>query len=202
MGKILAMPRRGLTNAHAHGPRHEMMEKSATTSPDIASLVNNDIPTVRNPEHVEKPQRAILRSPRGICSSVHPPSPSELSINECCAPRAPLRSPPDKKMGISKSNRIIILLVIDSAFFLLELVVGKQCCHHFLRYPAKSITQAMLSIHSLSLRTHSTWFVLDAPLHWSVLTGYSSMMSYHYVLACGLSKLRTTRAAQQCIRTG
>lgn len=173
MCKMLAMPRRWLTNADAHGPRHGMMEKSATTSPDTASLVNNEIHTVRNPQHIEKPQRAILRSPRGIRSSVHPPSPSKLSINECCAPRAPLRSHTDKKMGISKSNRIIILLVIDSAFFLLELVVGRQSCHHFLRYQAKTITQAMLSIHSLSLRTHSTWFVLDPRLHWSVLTRYS-----------------------------
>lgn len=29
-------------------------------------------------------------------------------------------------MGLSKSTRIAILLAIDSAFFLLELVVGKQ----------------------------------------------------------------------------
>jgi hypothetical protein len=28
-------------------------------------------------------------------------------------------------MGLSKTNRIIILLVIDAAFFLLELITGK-----------------------------------------------------------------------------
>jgi len=28
-------------------------------------------------------------------------------------------------MGLSKSNRIMILLAIDSAFFFLELIVGK-----------------------------------------------------------------------------
>lgn len=30
-------------------------------------------------------------------------------------------------MGFSKSTRIMILLGIDSAFFLLELVVGESC---------------------------------------------------------------------------
>lgn len=29
-------------------------------------------------------------------------------------------------MGLSKTNRIIILLVIDSAFFLLELITGEH----------------------------------------------------------------------------
>lgn len=28
-------------------------------------------------------------------------------------------------MGLSKTNRIVILLVIDSAFFLLELITGE-----------------------------------------------------------------------------
>lgn len=32
-------------------------------------------------------------------------------------------------MGLSKTNRIIILLVIDSAFFLLELITGEYPLH-------------------------------------------------------------------------
>jgi hypothetical protein len=44
-------------------------------------------------------------------------------LNECCAPRE--KTPRLKgMMGLSKTQRILVLLAIDSAFFLLELVVG------------------------------------------------------------------------------
>ena len=56
--------------------------------------------------------------------STTPPDSSATTLNECCAPK---RAQPEtsRKMGLSKSQRIGILLAIDSAFFILELVVGK-----------------------------------------------------------------------------
>lgn len=114
------MGKHWLTKADVHGPPEEMMDTSAATSQDTSSSLNNEV------QQIEKPQKAILRSPRSFCSSIHLSSPSELSINACCATLAQVKVPTTKTMGISKSNRIIILLVIDSAFFLLELVVGKE----------------------------------------------------------------------------
>jgi hypothetical protein len=58
--------------------------------------------------------------------SSEPPSPFNSScetLNECCAPCAQvprLKS----RMGLSKSQRIGVLLGIDTAFFLVELTVG------------------------------------------------------------------------------
>lgn len=74
---------------------------------------------------IEKPQKAVLRSPNTLCPSIPLSSPSQLSVDACCAPYAPASAAATSKMGLSKSHRIIVLLVIDSAFFLLELVVGK-----------------------------------------------------------------------------
>ena len=33
-------------------------------------------------------------------------------------------------MGLSKSSRIFLLLVVDTAFFLLELIVGESSCNY------------------------------------------------------------------------
>jgi hypothetical protein len=55
---------------------------------------------------------------------------SESTIYECCAPRQAQASTKFRKMGLSKSQRICILLGIDSVFFVIELVVGMQCCRH------------------------------------------------------------------------
>lgn len=52
-------------------------------------------------------------------------------------------------MGISKSNRILILLAIDSAFFLLELVVGKPLKYCILE--SDSNAQPGYAVHSLAL---------------------------------------------------
>jgi Co/Zn/Cd efflux system component len=42
----------------------------------------------------------------------------------CFDLRLGARRKPTATMGLSKTNRIIILLVIDTAFFLLELITG------------------------------------------------------------------------------
>ena len=53
-------------------------------------------------------------------------------------------------MGFSKSNRIIILLAIDSAFFLLELVVG-ECVSAHDRVVRVAKSSIGYSVHSLAL---------------------------------------------------
>ena len=52
-------------------------------------------------------------------------------------------------MALSKSTRIIILLAIDSAFFLLELIVGMSCTTP----PLLDFTHCSLGygVHSLAL---------------------------------------------------
>jgi hypothetical protein len=121
------MDRRWLTKPDMHGPQDEISEKSANTFEDASSLPQHGSLIAQEFNHIQKPEKAILRSSRTVCSSVYLSSPSELSVNECCAPCAPVAAVPTWRMGISKSNKIIILLIIDSAFFLLELVVGKNC---------------------------------------------------------------------------
>jgi hypothetical protein len=123
-----------LTKADILGSRDELIsactlttEKDATNSPKAASSPHNinskeftSVQKVQEVQEIEKPEKAFLRSPRRVYSS------AELSVNACCAPHVPLKRPTSRKMGLSKSNRIIVLLVIDSVFFLVELVVGKD----------------------------------------------------------------------------
>lgn len=52
-------------------------------------------------------------------------------------------------MGMSKSTRILILLGIDSAFFLLELIVGKLFCF-IQRTPLITLVQGY-GVRSLAL---------------------------------------------------
>lgn len=63
------------------------------------------------------------------------------------------RRKPVVAMGLSKTNRIIILLVIDSAFFLLELITGKSLVHSFLTSGRNPLTTSSLgyAVHSLAL---------------------------------------------------
>lgn len=122
-----------LTKPSMHGPL-EMSEKTWSViahhePPPLQEYTKekeSGSPTTEENLPIGKPEKAILRSSRRPCSSIRLSSPSQLSVNACCAPRQQVpASSPDRKMGISKSNRIVILLVIDSAFFLLELVAGK-----------------------------------------------------------------------------
>lgn len=108
-----------------HRPHCEVSEKvSSTTQQDASITPPEAAPTLGLEKtttitQIEKPEKALLRT------SPHLSAPSLLSVNDCCAPPAQVTAITTKKMAISKSNRIIILLVIDSAFFIVELVVGK-----------------------------------------------------------------------------
>ena len=70
---------------------------------------------------IQPPLPAYLR-PLSSCSLLCLSSRYEQSLNECCNTRSKHGKPAGKM--VSKSTRIIILLCIDTAFFLLELIVG------------------------------------------------------------------------------
>lgn len=77
----------------------------------------------------QKPENAHVKAeqfhPQSYSLSHRPVfSPSDLSLNQCCAPKVQHLRSDRSKMALSKSQRIIILLAIDSAFFLVELVIG------------------------------------------------------------------------------
>ena len=77
-------------------------------------------------ELIQKPGQAYFSPHRIATSSSSPFTASTETIHECCAP-LPAQAPrTPRKMGLSKTQRIVILLGIDSAFFLLELIVGKS----------------------------------------------------------------------------
>jgi hypothetical protein len=73
---------------------------------------------------IELPKKAYLNPYR------HPPLSARLSLDECCVSFRKDKEPRKRGgMALSKSSRIILLLAIDSAFFLLEIIVGmcKAC---------------------------------------------------------------------------
>jgi len=73
---------------------------------------------------IELPKKAYLNPYR------HPHLSSTLSLDECCLSSRKDKEPRKRRgMALSKSSRIILLLAIDSAFFLLEITVGmcKAC---------------------------------------------------------------------------
>jgi hypothetical protein len=74
-------------------------------------------------ETIQKPKRAHLRGVGDSSISHWDFHVSEESLNECCSPGKKTRRS-KRKMGLSKTKRILVLLAVDSAFFLLELVVG------------------------------------------------------------------------------
>ena len=66
-------------------------------------------------------------------------------------------------MPLSKSTRIIILLAVDSAFFLIELTVGElEFCRSFTLLLKAQLTQskALPYTHSPSLQTPFIWSVI------------------------------------------
>lgn len=74
---------------------------------------------------IQRPEQAHLKDSGDISAPKWSSQASKESLNECCATRAKAIKP-KRKMGLSKTKRILVLLAIDSAFFLLELVVGMQ----------------------------------------------------------------------------
>lgn len=83
------------------------------------------LPLCHSSNLLTKPPQAYLRPCRGVSSPSSPSKASTETLNECCAPLPAQKSPTATTMGLSKTHRIIILLGIDSAFFLVELIVGK-----------------------------------------------------------------------------
>lgn len=83
------------------------------------------------PRHAppDSTQLITLQKPLKVhLSPYHPPAPaagSAVSVNECCKKRSKENLPRNtRKMGLSKSQRIMLLLGIDGVFFLVELIVG------------------------------------------------------------------------------
>lgn len=72
----------------------------------------------------QRPERAHLSPDRTPTSLDSPASASSVSFNECCAPQIPHSPDNQTTMGLSKTQRISVLLAIDSVFFLVEIVIG------------------------------------------------------------------------------
>jgi hypothetical protein len=105
------------TNA---SPRHEPPPAGIISSfASRHTLTPIDTPL----ETIQKPKRAYLRGAGDSSISHWDFHASEESLDECCSPGKKTRKS-KRKMGLSKTKRILVLLAIDSAFFLLELVVG------------------------------------------------------------------------------
>jgi hypothetical protein len=69
-----------------------------------------------------KPQPAHISPER--CHLIPSFNSSDVTLNQCCAPPSAKSSPKFGRMGLSKEQRIGILLGIDGIFFLIELSVG------------------------------------------------------------------------------
>jgi hypothetical protein len=125
----------------AHGPSTTELEgggakdaRDATNAsprlePPPAGIISlfashHTLPPIDTPlEAIQKPKRAHLRGAGDSSISHWDFHASEESLNECCAPGHKTRRS-KRKMGLSKTKRILVLLAVDSAFFLLELAVG------------------------------------------------------------------------------
>lgn len=78
------------------------------------------------PDYIRKPQQAYFRPYRRTSrsSSFSPSATSTDTVHECCAPVCARPPTTTSKMGLSKTQRICILLAIDAVFFLIELICG------------------------------------------------------------------------------
>jgi zinc transporter 1 len=65
-------------------------------------------------------------------------------------------------MGLSKTNRIIILLVIDSAFFLLELITGEYRLPEIRIHPLPPLCLVSDNVCFLGYAVHSLALVADS----------------------------------------
>ena len=115
--------------AHFHPGRHA---SQLITSSPLNHTPRYPSPSTATPPHIPSHDTHNLTPParpEPVHLRTHPsPSPSPFNsscetLNECCAPRAQAARP-KSKMGLTKSQRIGILLGIDTAFFLVELTVG------------------------------------------------------------------------------
>ena len=100
-------------------PRHDADFIDPTVATSSSPALLNDTELFHLPARPPAVYLSLSKS-----QSTTPFDSSTTTLNECCAPK---RAQPEtiRKMGLSKSQRIGILLAIDSCFFVLELVVGK-----------------------------------------------------------------------------
>lgn len=116
---LLPPPRPG----GGHSPREQTYFITSSSAPSSIRTVHTLAP-VQPPDFIEKPPQAYF-SPHQLSSSpASPCTASTQTLHECCAV-PPAQSPSTTTMGLSKTQRIIILLGIDSVFFLVELIVGE-----------------------------------------------------------------------------
>lgn len=111
---------KGRSSPHRGNPNPDIIISAPSTNTLPSSSLSHDpivheIPTRPDPVYLSP-----LHNHRPSSSN-----PSSVTLNECCAPRPAQAPPPKKKMGLTKTQRIGILLAIDSAFFVLELGVGR-----------------------------------------------------------------------------
>lgn len=111
------------TSKDTAAARHDAHGQVISSAPPSLIHVLSPLPS-RSPSDVGLPARP---KPAHLSPKAHDPSPfsSSLTLNECCTPRnARATSPKFGRMGLSKEQRIGILLGIDGVFFLIELSVG------------------------------------------------------------------------------
>lgn len=112
------------TSKETAAARHDAHGQVISSAPSPHIHVPSPLPS-RSPSDVGLPARP---EPAHLSPEAHNPSPfssSSLTLNECCSPRnARATSPKFGRMGLSKEQRIGILLGIDGLFFLIELSVG------------------------------------------------------------------------------
>jgi hypothetical protein len=151
--------------------RHHPRLNSLTSSPSSLPLPSYPTDSTLNRdssiELVRRPEAAYLSPHRALPSFEFLSTTSSITLNECCAPSRPQTTLTHTAMGLSKTQRIAILLAIDSAFFLVELIVGKWDCDW--DWPGIQLShanfckKAMLFIHSPSLPIPFTCSMMFCP---------------------------------------
>lgn len=102
-----------------HTKGRAMAGCDATGRPQTSSYIKLE-------DAIPRPEPAHLHTPLPNHTRYSIASCAAASVDSCCAPRVrPKKSEGLRDIMFSKTTRISILLGIDTAFFLLELTVGK-----------------------------------------------------------------------------
>jgi hypothetical protein len=110
------------SHRHQHNSAPLIISSSNCTDDTITPVHHTHDSDTTHKTLPQEPQAAHLKP---ATSGSTPRTSSTDSIHECCAIRAPApRTETPAKMGLSKTQRICILLAIDSCFFLVELICG------------------------------------------------------------------------------
>lgn len=104
---------------------HRFPPRPKSTPPAAPSqtLLSDLVPSIALPE---RPRNVLLKPERAIACDYSDLSSKDVS-NVCCGGSARTPQPPveSRIMGLTKTQRISILLAIDGAFFFVELAVGE-----------------------------------------------------------------------------